>query len=75
MSAFDKRLTAVGDDILALAVKLDAAALYCLGRFLLWDLDDPASALPYLKTATARGSVEAALDFAVLALFRPANRS
>jgi hypothetical protein len=71
--AFDKRLTAVGDDILALAVKLDAAALYCLGRFLLWDLDDPVSALPYLKTATARGSVEAALDLAVLALFRPTN--
>lgn len=42
---------------------------------LLWDLDDPVGALPYLQAAAAQGSIEAALDLLVLALFRITGRS
>lgn len=69
--AFDRRLMPIGDAVLALAAQLDAAALYAVGRFLLWDLHDPASARPYLETAAAHGDVEAAIDLLVLALFHP----
>jgi hypothetical protein len=65
-----KRLTPIGNGTLALAAKLDAEALYCVRRFLLWDLDDPASALPYLEAAAARGNLEAAIDMLTLALFQ-----
>jgi hypothetical protein len=75
--AFDTRLAPVGDGILALAVKLDAAALYSVGRFLLWDLNDPdpASALLYLEAAAARGNLEVAIDLLTLALFQTSRRS
>lgn len=73
--AFERRLTPVGDDALALAAKQDAGALYSVGRFLLWDLDDPMSALPYLEAAAAGGSAEATLDLVMLALFRIPSRS
>jgi hypothetical protein len=72
--AFERQLTPVGDDALALAAEQDAGALYSVGRFLLWDLDDPVSALPYLEAAAAGGSLEAALDVLTLALFRTSSR-
>jgi hypothetical protein len=68
--AFDRRLLPVGDDALARAVKKDSSALYSVGRFLLWDLDDPESATPYLEAAAVQGNVEAAFDLITLALFR-----
>lgn len=44
------------DSVLTLATKLDAAALYAVGRFLLWDLDDPISARQYLEAALERAT-------------------
>lgn len=67
--AFARRLLPVGDKKLASALKLDAAALHSVGRFLLWDLDDPKSASAYLEAAVAGGSYEAALDLLSLVLF------
>jgi hypothetical protein len=73
--AFDRRLTFLEDEVLAFATKLDAAALYSVGRVLLWNLNDPESARPYLEGAATRGNVEAAMDFLTLALFRTSGRS
>jgi hypothetical protein len=67
--AFDRRLLPVGDEILASAARIDATALCSVGRFLLWDLDDPESAKPYLEAAFAEGSFDAAVDLLALALF------
>jgi hypothetical protein len=57
-------------EALTRAVKKDPSALYSVGRFLLWELDDPVSATPYLEAAAIRGNVEAAFDLLTLALFR-----
>ena len=67
--AFDRRLTFLEDEVLALAAKRDATALYSVARFLLWNLNDPEGARPYLEGAVARGNVEAAIDLLTLALF------
>jgi hypothetical protein len=48
---------------------LDAGALHAVGRFLLWDLNDPSSARPYLEGAAERGNIDAALDLLVPTLF------
>jgi hypothetical protein len=68
-AAFDRRLASLDDNVLTLATKLDAGALHVVGHFLLWDLNDPSSALPYLKAAAERGSIDASIDLLVLALF------
>ena len=68
-AAFDRRLAALEDSVLTFATNMDAAALYAVGRFLFWDLNDPASARPYLEGASERGNNEAAMDLLVLALF------
>jgi hypothetical protein len=68
--AFDRRFAPIDDQILASAARFDAAALHAVGRFLLWDLDDPSGARPYLEAAIQRGNSEAAIDLAVIALFR-----
>jgi hypothetical protein len=73
--AFDRRLTVLEDEVLALAAKLDATALYSVARFLLWNLNEPESAVPYLESAAAQGIVEAAIDLLTLALFRISSRS
>ena len=39
----------IDDQTLALAARFDAAARHVVGSFLLWDLDDPSGARPYLK--------------------------
>ena len=70
--AFEKRLSPAGDEVLA-AAKENAGAQYALDRFLLWELDDPKSARPYLEATAAQGNVEAALDLLVIALFGPAS--
>jgi hypothetical protein len=67
-------LSFLEDEVLALAARLDVTALYSVGRFLLWNLDDPESARPYLEGAAARGNVEAAVDLLTLALFRILGR-
>jgi len=68
--AFDRRLLPVGDEALIRAANKDQSALYSVGRFLLWDLSDPGSAVPYLEAAAAQGHGEAAVDLLTLALFR-----
>ncbi|MET4218701.1 hypothetical protein ABIB00_003919 [Bradyrhizobium sp. LB14.3] len=60
----------IDEQILASASRFDAAALHVVGRFLLWDLDDPSGARPYLQAAFERGNSEAAIDLAVIALLR-----
>jgi len=67
---FDRRLLPVGDEALARVVKKDPSALCSVGHFLLWDVDDPESAMPYLEAATIHGKVKAAFDLITLALFR-----
>jgi TPR repeat protein len=68
--AFDQRLLPLGDETLVRAAsQKDPSALYAVGRFLLWELDDPGSALPYLQMAAIRGNVEAAIDLLTIALF------
>lgn len=67
--AFDRRLFPVGDAILSLAAMMDPEALFSVGRFLLWDQDDPSCAMPYLEAAAGRGHVEALLDLLTLTLF------
>jgi hypothetical protein len=47
--AFDRRLTFLEDEVLALPAKLDAAALYSVGRFLLWNLSVPKAPAPISK--------------------------
>jgi hypothetical protein len=68
-ATFDRRLASLDDNVLTLATKLDAGALHVVGYFLLWDLNDPSSALPYLEAAAERGSIDASIDLLVLALF------
>lgn len=72
--AFDMRLTALDDQVLARAATLDAMPLYLVGSFLLWNQNDPRSARPYLEAAAARGNVEAAIDLLTLALFPTPGR-
>ena len=69
-AAFDRRLSVLDDRVLTLAIKLDAGALYTVGCFLLWDLNDPAGARPYLEGASARGNIGAMIDLLVLTLFK-----
>jgi hypothetical protein len=71
--AFDRRLTFLADEVLALAAKSDASAVYAVGRFLLWNLNDPESARCYLEAAATQGNFEAAVDLLTLALFRTAS--
>ncbi|WP_370144105.1 hypothetical protein [Bradyrhizobium elkanii] len=68
---FDRRLAQLDDSVLTLATKLDAAALCAVGRFLLWDLDDPISARQYQEAALERGDLDAAFDLMVLARWAP----
>lgn len=67
--AFDRRLVAAGDEAVRRAADGDPAGLQAVGSFLLWQLDDPAAARPYLQAAVAGGSLDAAIDLMVIALF------
>jgi hypothetical protein len=68
--AFNRCLLPVGEEVLMRAAKKDPSALYSVGRFFLWDLDDAESATPFLEAAAVRGNVEAAFDLLTLALFQ-----
>ncbi|WP_426434064.1 hypothetical protein [Bradyrhizobium genosp. P] len=67
--AFDRRLTGAGDDAARRAADGDPVGLQAIGSFLLWELDDPAAARPYLHAAAAGGSLDATIDLLVVALF------
>jgi hypothetical protein len=66
---YRKRIAAVGEDVILKAASDDPTACYAVGWYLLWRLDDPASARPYLERAAAVGIVDALFDLAVVALF------
>jgi hypothetical protein len=68
-----EHLHGLGSEVIAKAAAGDAQALYTVGSFLLWALDDAANALPYLQTAAESGVFDAALDLAVLSLFELAQ--
>ncbi|WGS20146.1 hypothetical protein [Bradyrhizobium sp. ISRA463] len=53
----------------------DASGLQAVGGYLLWKLEDPAGARPYLEAAAAGGSFEAILDLFVVSLFETARPS
>lgn len=74
-AAFDRRLAQLDDGVLALATNLDAVALYTVGRFLLWELNDPVSARQYLEASFERGDIDAAFDLMVLELLRSRGRT
>jgi hypothetical protein len=73
--AFDRRLVRAGDDAISRAADGDVSGLQAIGSYLLWELEDPARARPYLEAATARGSLEAALDLFIVAIFEGAHPS
>jgi hypothetical protein len=66
---FDPRIAALGEDIIARAARGEAVASDVIGRFLLWHLEDPTGARPYLERAARGGSFEALVDLAIIELF------
>jgi hypothetical protein len=69
--AFDPRIAALGEEVIVMAARGDATASYVVGRFILWHLDDPVAARPYLDRAARTGSLEALVDLAIVQLFSP----
>lgn len=66
--AFNPKIASVGEDVIAQAALGDPAASYQVGAFVLWKLDDPERARPYLEIAGEVGLFDALVDLAVLAL-------
>jgi hypothetical protein len=66
--AFDPKIASVGEDVIAEAAQCDPAASYAVGAFILWELDDPVNARPYLEIAGEAGMLDALIDLAVLEL-------
>lgn len=66
--AVDRRVAPIDDQNSGLGGPLRCCGAACVGRFLLWDLDDPSGARPYLEAAFDRGNSEAAIDLSVIAL-------
>jgi hypothetical protein len=73
MIGFDPKIAALGEDVIVRAVRGEAIASGVIGRFLLWHLDDPLGARPYLERAARTGSFEALADLAVVLMFAPAK--
>jgi hypothetical protein len=67
--AFDARLAHAGDNLLLKAADDDPVASEELGQYMLWELDDPTGARPYLERAVARGAVKAVFDLAIAVTF------
>ena len=68
--AFTERLRELGSDVITNAAAGKVEALYTIGGFLLWALDDVTNAMPYLYAAAEGGVFDAMLDLAVLDLFK-----
>lgn len=62
------RIAPVGDDTIVKAGSNSPSACNIIGQFILWQLDDPICARPYLERAVAGGVVDAIFDLAVIAL-------
>jgi hypothetical protein len=69
--AYCNRLTPLPFRTILGAARGDPVASYEVGRFLLWELDDPVSARPYLQRTVGGGVTDALLDIAIVELFRP----
>jgi hypothetical protein len=70
--AFRMRIARVGGDTILKAACNDPAANYAVGQFVLWQLDDPIGARPYLRRAVAGGIVDALIDLAIVELIAAA---
>ena len=66
--AFDPKIASVGEDVIAEAARSDPTATYAVGAYILWELDDPKNARPYLEIAGEAGVLDALVDLAVLEL-------
>jgi hypothetical protein len=73
--AFDRQLLGAGDDTIKRAADGDAFGLHAIGSYLLWKVEDPVGARPYLEAAAVGGSFEAILDLFVVSLFEAADPS
>jgi TPR repeat protein len=67
--AFRARLAHAGDNMLLKAADDDPVASKKLGQYILWELDDPTGARPYLERAVEAGADDAAIDLAIAAIF------
>jgi hypothetical protein len=67
--AFRKRIASLGEDTILEAASDDATANYAVGHYILWELDDPSGARPYLERAAAGGILDALFDLAIIELF------
>jgi hypothetical protein len=56
--AFSTRIAPLGNDVILNALNDDPSANAVIGQFLLWKLDDPIAAKPYLERAVAGGVVD-----------------
>jgi hypothetical protein len=67
--ACSENLRGLDSDVIAKAAAGKADALYTVGSFLLWALEDAANAMHYLQAAAEGGAFDAPLDLCVLGLF------
>lgn len=70
--AFRKRIAWIGDETILKAAHGNGVANNALGQFILWELDDPTNARPYLEKAVAAGVEGAVFDLAVAVLMKTA---
>jgi hypothetical protein len=66
--AYDPKLAAVSESTIVDAWLGDASASNAIGQLLLWKLDDPNGARPYLERAAEGGIADALIDLAIIAL-------
>lgn len=66
--AFDSKIAPVGEEVIAEAAQGNPTASYAVGAYILWRLDDPENARPYLEIAGEAGVPDALIDLAVLEL-------
>jgi hypothetical protein len=71
--AFDRRIAALGEGVLKGAARGHRSACAILGSFLLWHLDDPMAARPYLQHAAEADLIDALFDLAIIELFAAPN--
>src|SRR5262249_30536310 len=68
--AFRRRIMPVGDETIIKVADGDPKANNIVGQFVLWELDDPVAAKPYLECAAAAGIFDALIALTIIALFR-----
>jgi hypothetical protein len=67
--AFRTRLAHAGDDMLLKAADDDPIVNKELGKYILWEMDDPIAARLYLERAVEQGVLDAAVDLAIATIF------